>query len=155
MVSKRVVAALFLSQVLAGVAFAQGVFAPAGASVASVAAPNEFGSVSGGEIDLLTKHSSRLSGSFGIMTSRSQFPFATTGSGASNGYDATLDGTVLQDRFWFFASAQQTDALLVSRFEPALPQAAPSAGVVSRGINATSNAQIGDRQTLAAAFAAG
>lgn len=152
MVSKRVVAALFLSQMLAGVAFAQSVVAPAGPAEASVAAPDEFGRVSGGELDLLAKHSSRFSGSFGILTSRSQFPFATR-NGTTTGYNATLGGTIVQDRLWFFASGYQSDALLGSRFDTALPQTR-TPDVASRAINPRVSAQLGDRQSLAASFIA-
>jgi hypothetical protein len=154
-VSRGAVAALFLSQMLAGGAFAQSVVPPAAASDASLAAPYEFGRVSSGEIDLITKHSQRLSGSLGMTMSRSQLPLATGRNGTTNGYDATLGGTILEDRLWFFASALQSDALLTSRFATALPPTGRSDRVVSRGIDSKFSAQIGDRQSLAASFAAG
>ena len=151
MLSKRAVAALFLSQMLAGVGFAQSVVPSAGGSAASVAAPDEFGRVSGGEIDLITKHTRKLSGSLGMSMSKSQLPLSIGGNGTRNGYDATLGGTVLQDRLWFFASAQQSDPLFSSRLATVLPRSGASA----RGSDSKFSAQIGNRQSLAAAFAAG
>lgn len=153
--SKGAVAALFLAQMLAGVALAQSVVPPATGSDSSLAAPYEFGRVSGGEIDLITKHSRRLSGSLGMTMSRSQLPVATGRNGTTNGYDATIGGTILEDRLWFFASALQSDASLTSRFATALPQTGTSDRAVSRGIDSKFSAQIGDRQSLAASFAAG
>ncbi len=153
--SRRAVATLFLSQMLAAVAFAQSVVPPAGASDASVAAPYEFGRVSGGEMDLITKHSQRLSGSLELTMSRSQLLFATGRNGTTNGVDGTLGGTIVQDRVWFFATAHQSDALLAPQFATALPQTGTSYRVASRGIDANLSAQIGDRQSLAASFAAG
>jgi hypothetical protein len=138
---------------VAGVALAQTFAPPTGAPDASVVAPYEFGYVFGGELDLLAKHSARFSGSFGILTSRSQFPFATR-NGAASGYDATLGGTIVQDRLWFFASGYQNEALLGSRFGTA-PRANTSDRALSRGIDTKVNAQLGDAQNLAASFATG
>jgi hypothetical protein len=150
MASRRVIAALFLSQLLVGAAFAQSVVPPAGTSDASVASPAEFGRAYGGDLDLLTKHGQAFSGSFGMSTSRSSLPFAT---GTTKGLDATLGGTVLQDRLWVFASAHQTQGLLGSPFATTLPQGTTGVGT-SRGIDTKVTAQLGDRQSLAASFAA-
>jgi hypothetical protein len=151
MASRRVIAALFLSQLLVGAAFAQSVVPPTGAPDAPVASPSEFGRTYGGDLDLLTKHSQSFSGSFGISASRSSLPFAT---GTTKGLDATLGGTVLQDRLWIFASAHQNDGLLGSRFATTLPQGGTAVGAVSRGIDTKMTAQLGDRQSLVASFAA-
>jgi hypothetical protein len=153
--SKRAVAALFLSQMLAGVAFAQSVVPPAGATDPSVAAPYEFGRAFGGEMDLITKRSSGLSGSLGFSMSKAPIPFATGGNGTTKGLDATLGGTLVKDKVWFFASAHQNDALLTSRYGTVLTQNGTSNGAVSRGIDTKLTAQIGDRNNLAASFAAG
>lgn len=57
----------------------------------------EFGRAHGGEIKSIAKPSTRnLSGSLG-MTRGDRF--------FGDRYDATLGGTVAQDRLWFFASA--------------------------------------------------
>lgn len=137
MVSRHAVAALFLSQLIAAAAFAQ---------TAVPAPPSEFGRVSGGEIEAITKNTDRLSGSLGIGLSRS-LPFA---SGSGRRYNATLGGTILQDRLWFFGTAEQSDPIFSSRY-PALAQNALSKP--SRSTNAKMTAQLGDRQSLAASFA--
>ncbi len=141
MVSRRAVAALFLSQIIAAAAFAQ-------TAVPTAAVPaSEFGRVSGGEIEAITKHTDRLSGSFGIGLSKS-LPFA---SGSGRRYNATLGGTILQDRLWFFGTAEQSDPIFSSRY-PALAQnAIPE--TPSRSTNAKMTAQLGERQSLAASFA--
>jgi hypothetical protein len=123
---KRAVAAFFLAQMLAAAAFAQ-----------TAATSSEFGRVSGGDIDLITKHSQPLSGSLGI----------TAGSG--KGYDATLGGTLVKDRVWFFGSAQRSEPMFASQFRAPLP-----AGAMSRSTDAKMIGQLGDRQSLAASFAA-
>lgn len=139
MVAKRVVAALFVSNLIAAAAFAQS---------ASTLAPDEFGRVSGGEINVITKSPSRLSGSFSLSASHSQSPLAL---GTAKGLDASIGGTLVQDRVWFFASAQHTDGLS-SRFANALPQSALPSSMPSRNVSANANATIGDRQTLSAMF---
>lgn len=149
MAPRRVVAALFLSQLLVGASFAQSAVPPAGTPDASVASPAEFGRAYGGDLDLLTKHGQSFSGSFGMSTSRSSLPFA---SGTTKGLDATLGGTVMRDRLWVFASAHQTQGLLGSPFATTLPQGTTGVGT-SRGIDTKVTAQLGDRQSLAA-FAA-
>jgi len=138
-------ATLAALQLLAGVAFAQPADVAAAGTV--VAASDEFGRVSGGELDLLTKHSSRLSGSFGIMASRSSDPLAF-GDQTSRGYGASVGGTVVPDRVWFFAAAEQS-APITSRFLTNMPQNA-----AIRGIDAKAMGQLGDRSSLAGSFSA-
>ncbi|MEK6371990.1 MAG: hypothetical protein AABO58_04785 [Acidobacteriota bacterium] len=125
MMSKRALAWLFVAQMIAAVAMAQGV-------------TSEFGRVSGGEVALLTKQTGNLSGSLGFTMSKSK------------GYEATLGGTILQDRLWFFASAQQHDARLTSGVaQMQLPERA-----VSRALDAKLTGQLGDRHSFGAFFEA-
>jgi hypothetical protein len=123
-------AALVLSLLFAALAFAQ-----------SDVSTSEFGRGTGGEISLITKSPARLSGSFGISTGGL--------GGRRNGYDATLGGTVVQDRIWFFASAQRSTDL----FGATPQQNGESAEAVSRAIDAKLAMQLGNRQNLAATFA--
>jgi hypothetical protein len=104
--SAKAVAAFFLSQMLAASIFAQ----------------SEFGRVSGGDIDLITKHSQPLSGSLGFT------------AGFGKGLNATLGGTLVKDRVWFFATGERNEPLF-------------------RATDAKMNAQLGDRQNLATSFA--
>lgn len=83
---KRAAALFFLSIVLAASGFAQ-----------SAATTSEFGRSSAGELDLITKHPQRLSGSFDL------------GFGSGRFLGAALGGTLVKDRVWFFASAERTD----------------------------------------------
>lgn len=76
--SRRVLALLYLSLLFATTVFAQ-----------------EFGRTSGGDIDLITKHSQPLSGSLGFT------------AGFGKGLDAALGGTLVKDRVWFFATAER------------------------------------------------
>ena len=115
----------------------------------SASSSSEFGRASGGELSLITKHAGRLSGSLGISTGSGLL----FGSGGRRGYDASLGGTVVQDRIWFFASAQQSDALFGTRLAAPLPQNAGSQDAVSRAIDAKLAMQLGSRQNLAATFA--
>lgn len=138
MVAKRLIPALVLSHALAIAAFAQ--------SSEVVPPSSEFGRASAGEISAITKHPGTLSGSFSLSASKSQMPFGGNG----RGLDATLGGTLVQDRVWFFASAQHD----TSFFSPQLDYAAPAAEMPSsRAINSKVTASIGDRQSLAASFA--
>ena len=107
-------AVLFLSLVLAVGAFAQSV---GGAPEA------EYGRVTGGEINLMVKNPQPLSGSIFLIGSQ--------GSGG-RGYGATLGGTIVPDKVWFFGSVQQS---------------------VSRGLDTKLTGQLGDRQNLTASFA--
>ena len=140
MVSKRALAVLLFSLVLAS-----GV-------VAQSAVSSEFGRASGGEIGAIAKHRSGLSGSLGITSSQSMLPFGSGGSSAKR-YGATLGGTVVKDRIWFFASAEQSDALFGSRFSPVTPANTPPDDAMSRSIDASLGMQMGSRQNLAAMFA--
>ena len=113
----RTLAALLLTLAFAAAAFAQ-------ESVAT----SEFGRSSGGELAIGVKQPSRLSGSIGIA-----FPLLSTEGGRRNG--ATLGGTLVKDRLWFFATAEKMD---VPHFS-----------------NTALNAQLGDRQSFDAALRAG
>lgn len=127
MTSKRAVAGLFVAQMIAAVALAQD------------ATSSEFGRVSAGEVELLPKQTRKLSGSLGFTMSKSR------------GYEATLGGTLVEDRLWFFASAQQHDARLTSGVaQTQLPERA-----VAGALDAKLTGQLGDRQTFDAFFEAG
>lgn len=88
----------------------------------------EFGSVSGGQIKVLTKGPKKMSGSLGISRS----------SQAVNGYEATLGGELLDERIWFFAAAS------------ILPEVSVSSRVGT--IDAKLDTQLGSRSTLGASF---
>jgi hypothetical protein len=137
MVSERAAVVLLVAQILAVAALAQ----------EAPTATSEFGSASGGQIDLLIKRPSRLSGSLGMRFSQSQFPFA---SGGSKGYEATFGGTLAEDRLWFFGSVLRDDALPFASTPRALSTPAASSTELGKV-----NARIGDRNSLAALFAAG
>jgi hypothetical protein len=125
MLSKPAVIAVLLGSMVVTGAFAQ-------------ATSPEFGRASGGQIEAITKQPTKLSGSLGVSISE------------SNGYQATLGGTILQDRLWFFASAQQQESLWSgSELRPMLE---PS---VTEASNAKLTAQFGNRHSLAASFSAG
>lgn len=113
--------------------------------LAQSAAPSpEFLRGSGGEISVITKNTAGWSGSLGISAGSS------LGLGSrTQGYDATLGGTLVEDRMWFFASAQKSDGL----FGSASPQSPGAAEAVSRAIDAKLAMQLGSRQNLAATFA--
>src|SRR5215212_8068925 len=121
---KRVVAALFLSLVVSASAFAQDAATPAGI---------EFGRASGGAIELMTKHARPFSGTLSLT------------QGGSRGYGATLGGTLVPDRVWFFASALKSTPLATSQYVQQ-PSSAPA-------LNAKMFGQLGDRQNLVASFA--
>lgn len=103
--------ALFLTLMMAAGVFAQ-----------------EFGSVSGGQIKVLTKAPKKMSGSLGVSRS----------SQAVNGYEATLGGELLDDRIWFFAAAS------------ILPEVSVSSRVGT--LDAKLDTQLGSRSTLGASF---
>lgn len=67
---------------------------------------SEFGRTDGGQIEAITKQSKKLSGSLGATLSDSAAAF---GSGLK-GYDATLGGTLIDDRLWFFASTHHRES---------------------------------------------
>ncbi len=116
---KRAVAAFFLTQLLAAAGFAQ-----------------EYGRVSDGPIELMTKHARPFSGSISL----------TTSLGSGDGYGGTVGGTLVPDRIWFFASAEKSQPLFASQYGVAR--------TVSPTIDAQMIGQIGNRQNLAASFAA-
>ncbi|HEU4522181.1 MAG TPA: hypothetical protein VFT12_09275 [Thermoanaerobaculia bacterium] len=105
-------------------------FLVAGAAAAQDAVPaSEFGRVSGGQIEVVTKAATNnLSGSFGI-----------TRAGSRDGYGATLGGAVLQDRLWFFAAATTLPG-------PSIDRSSIDA------LDAKLTAQLGERSTLGASF---
>jgi hypothetical protein len=107
----RLSVALLVAQMFAGAVLAQ-----------------EFTSVSGGEVELLTKGPKKLSGSLGLTRSNQSL----------NGYEATLGGTILEDRMWFFAAAS------------ILPEVSLSSNVGA--IDAKLNAQLGSRNTVGASY---
>jgi hypothetical protein len=78
MITKRPLLALLFT-LICGVSFAQ--------------SSDEFGRASAGLVELSVKSPTRLSGSLGLTTSR--------------GYGATFGGTVVNDRLWFFGTAER------------------------------------------------
>ena len=78
MIMRRPLLAILL-MLVSGVCFAQ--------------SSDEFGRASAGLIELSTKGPQRFSGSLGLTTSR--------------GYGATFGGTIVNDRMWFFGTAQR------------------------------------------------
>ena len=93
----------------------------AAAVICSNASAQEFGRVSGGELELATKSASKLHGSLGM-----DLPFLSGRDG--KGYGATLGGTLVNDRLWFFASVQQSESSAgFSRVEAPAEGGAPSA----------------------------
>ncbi len=112
---------------------------------------SEFGRGSGGQIELLTKRSSRLSGSLGVSFGQSRSPFA---SGGTKGYEATFGGTLAEDHIWFFGSMLRDQSLPFASSPRAIstPVATPATTSANFG---KVDAQIGDRNSLAALFANG
>lgn len=108
----------------------------------------EFGRASGGEVEALIKQPSRFSGSFGFTTSRSSDGFFPGGNGRS--YGATLGGTLLKDRAWFFGVAETSGGLPFDRSLSSLP---------TRNVRplafGTMQAQLGDRESLVASHSRG
>jgi hypothetical protein len=94
--------------------------------LAGSAAAQEFGRVSGGELEVATRSPSTLSGSLGMA-----LPFLSGRAG--KGYSATLGGTLVNDRLWFFAATERME----------IPGSAGYARM---------NANLGERQNLDAAF---
>lgn len=83
---KRAAFALFLSQLFAVAVFAQ-----------------EFGRATGGNIDLITKHTQPFSGSLALS------------AGTGRGFDLGLGGTLVKDRVWFFATAERKSARMFTQ----------------------------------------
>ena len=131
--AKRILTAIFLSSIFAAGAIAQ-----------EAARAGEFGRVSGGQIESITKQPRKLSGSLAITRSDS-----ILGS-ALKGYEGTLGGTIVEDRLWFFASAQQQSGL---RFATSIPETQQRD--FDRATFVKSAAQLGDRHVLDASFGAG
>ena len=91
----------------------------------------EFGRATGGLLELSVKGPTRLSGSLGL----------TTGSGL-RGYGATFGGTVINDRLWFFGTAERNQSRVVSS---TLPQTTPK-------FDANWNAALGSRNSFSASY---
>lgn len=102
---------------------------------------------SGGTLTMVTKGSSGFSGSLGASFSSSDDVF---GNRRGNRYDATVGGTLIEDRLHFFASGgqQQSRAVAFNDIQP-LGGAAPSNGTA---LDARMYANLGDRHTLGAMF---
>jgi hypothetical protein len=98
---------------------------------AALMAQTQYGTVSGGEVELLTKGPRKVSGSLGVTRSSQNL----------NGYEATLGGTLIQDRVWFFAAASLMPEMSLTS----------SVGAVN-SIDARLDAQLGSRSTLGASF---
>ena len=118
MFSKRAAILIVFAQLAAGVALAQ-----------------EYDRTSGGQLNLFTKQPNNISGSLDISLSRS----ALFGSNPK-GYEATLGGTIVPDRLWFFGSVQRNDAM---RFTAVLPQVDTLPATYGK-----LDANLGDRQSL-------
>lgn len=129
---KRVTLALVLSFVTAAAVFAQNV--------------DEFGRFYEGTLEMAMKRApgSGLSGSLGMTASKSDLPFASSGKR----YDATFGGTLVQDRAWFFASAERsTIPTYTTNFTSvALPNPSLHLGMASA---------LTDKQSLEANFSTG
>lgn len=126
---KPVTALVLATQLLAGVALAQ-----------ELPSASEFGRASGGEIRAVTKDiDGRFSGTLGFTTSSGIL------GGRRNGYSASAGGTLVNDRAWFFASAES----LTSRYGSAVPGSMPNANA----LDAKFNAAINDRNTFDATYA--
>lgn len=113
--------------------------APASAQTDASAREAGYGA-SGGAIDGRAKHTNRFSGSIGVSFSEGGRE-GLFRAGPSRGLDATLGGAVIEDRLWFFGSAQ-----LQQSSRPAPLVAAGAA--VPAAIDAKALAQIGERQSL-------
>jgi hypothetical protein len=101
---------------------------------------------SGGTLTMVTKSSSGFSGSLGASFSSSDDVF---GNRRGNRYDATVGGTLIEDRLHFFASGgqQQSRAVAFNDIQPL--GAAPANG---SALDARMYANLGDRHTLGAMF---
>lgn len=121
MLTKGTLLALLLTGMTAG-AFAQ--------------SSAEFGRASGGQIDLSVKAPSQFSGSLSATMSRSAGPSMF----GFNRYAGTAGGTIVKDRVWFFATAEQNSV----PFSSTIPQ--------SPQFDAKMSAELGSRNSLGALF---
>jgi hypothetical protein len=149
-VSKRAFLALLFSLMLTATGLAQSI--PGEQPDGSTTSSSEFCRATGGELSLIAKQRNGLSGSVGMTLSRSLFP--SSGSGNANRYQANIGGTAVQDHLWFFATAERSVAPWAPAYTPLVAQSGRTAAA-SRTLDTRLNAQIGSRQSLAAAFAAG
>src|SRR4051794_5597944 len=78
------------------------------------ASAQEFDRASGGELRMVAKQPSTLSGSLGFRL------------GSGKGFEGSVGGTLIADRMWFFASAMRADE---RRFAASLPLPQTSASV--------------------------
>lgn len=128
MVSRRLAAALVLAQLTAGAALAQSA---------------EFGRASGGEITAVTKGATApFSGSLGLSMGSDVF-------GRREGYEATIGGTLIQDRLWFFAAGSQQSGAAYNFADLQLPERA-----VTGAIDAKLDGQLGSAHDFSAMYSA-
>jgi len=120
-----------------------GIFLALGAVTAAAQELSEFRG-SAGEISMIPKKSSGLSGSLGFSLSQSSGAFSDFGG---NRYGGTLGGQLVQDRLWFFAGVEQQS----SRMSPVAGETYGS----TNAVDAKVMANLGDRQNLSAIFAQG
>jgi hypothetical protein len=134
MVSRRVVTALVLAQLLAlGLAAQEMAAQPS----------SEFGRASGGDLVLTPKGSAPLSGSLDLSLSRGGDVFGRD----AKAYGITAGGTLLQDRLWFFASGSRQEATPSHFADLGFPQNA-TAGAIR------TNAQLSASQSFSTFFEA-
>ena len=93
---------------------------------------DEFGRATGGLLELSVKGPTRLSGSLGF----------TTGGSGLRGYGATFGGTVINDRLWFFGTAERNPSRMMTT---TIPQTSPK-------LDANWKAAIGDRNSFSASY---
>ncbi|HEX9160320.1 MAG TPA: hypothetical protein VF980_01335 [Thermoanaerobaculia bacterium] len=108
MISKRLSTVLSACLAFGGVAFAQ-----------TTSTSAEYSHASGGDIEAIAKQTDKLSGSIGAGMSRSAVPFLSSTN--LKNYEASLGGTILKDRLWFFGTAQSNNSF---NFNPAQMQTA-------------------------------
>ena len=107
----------------------------------TAAAQDDPLSGTGRELSMIPKRGTGLTGSLGISYSQSS---GRSGGQDGTGYGATLGGTLITDRVWFFATGEQQSA----RVDLAYSYGA-------NGVDARVMANLGDRQNLALLFADG
>jgi hypothetical protein len=90
----------------------------------------------GGELSVLVKRPSQLSGTFGF----------TFGGNRSNALTGSFGGTLVPDRVWFFASAQRDEHPLTAIY------GVPAADRVTPVIDGKVIAQLGSAQSLSGSF---